>query len=436
MSAVKFEISGRVSDQSSSKAVISTGLGFLDHMIDQIRSHGQFDIKVSVDADGYASESENKHDMKFVNRFAELDQTAVMSLVGELIGGGLRRIYDSVNVNNVDKTYTFSCPLDESLVEVSIQMLPSPATHGELKRVTLAPYGTTGSKKTGRLKIGQTSTFAFETFFASVAREGKMVLTLDKIRGKNAHHIVESSFKAFSRCMRNVVDNSSSNFPGLTLVPTPIRVATTNRSTKETKISVAVALDGKGTGQVATGLDTMDTIVNTIQSTSGISISVDCSGDLWIDDHHSSEDVAIAIGQVLKVSLGDKGGLNRMWSAVGTQGDVKVECVMDLSNRPHFEHDLCWEVKEEEMVGDLSVEMMDHVFDSIVMNAGMTVHFRALAPACASKTCAPSETPPTFGARELMLAAAKAFGQCLQMTVAVDARRAGKTASSKGTLSV
>lgn len=101
--------------------------------------------------------------------------------------------------------------------------------------------------------------------------------------------------------------------------------------------------------------------------------------------------------------------------------DAKVEVVMDLSNRPCLTHDLDLSLHDEEKVDDISIEMIEHVFDSLVMNGQMTVH---IVQVQAGK------------AGELTTATARAFGKALGRCIAVDPRRAGATASSKGTLSV
>ena len=94
------------------------------------------------------------------------------------------------------------------------------------------------------------------------------------------------------------------------------------RCTKETSILVHALLDGgeNGSVKVDTGIKTMDDFVSILAKEACISMEVKCKGDLYVDDHHTSEDVAIAIGQVMNTALGTKAGLNRMWCAVGTYG--------------------------------------------------------------------------------------------------------------------
>jgi imidazoleglycerol-phosphate dehydratase len=156
-----------------------------------------------------------------------------------------------------------------------------------------------------------------------------------------------------------------------------------------------------------------------IQREAGVALNIAATGDLWIDDRHTAEDVSIAVGQALNKALGTKKGCNRMGSAMSTEGEATVECVMDLSNRPYLGYGL---ELESDKVGDLSVEMVEHMFMSLTFNGQMTVHL--------------VEHARGADEAEVATAAAKAFGKCLRQCAAIDPRRAGSVASSKGTLSV
>lgn len=152
--------------------------------------------------------------------------------------------------------------------------------------------------------------------------------------------------------------------------------------------------------------------------------------NLPIMQHHTAEDVSIAIGQCLTQALGTKAGLNRMWVSEAQCEKAKVEVTMDLSNRPCLRHNLHDSLGIQECVDSdatssrcpLSCEMMEHVLDSLVMNGRMTVHV--------------VEKQPGATLQETIMCTAKAFGKALRVCAMVDQRRAGQTASSKGTLSV
>jgi imidazoleglycerol-phosphate dehydratase len=389
----------------------------------------------------------------------------MVGLVGSALGKELNKI---VHADSNPRSSRFCCPLDEALVECILTKHSNGAAEGKLTAFTLPPYGKYPAS-TGRTKIGHLLTSTVETFFQSLAKQSGLDISLIKIRGDNGHHVVESAFKAFSRALRNLIDGTDTNNyssvefkkmwgessdsyrDGLELG----REGKVERCTKETSILVRAYLDGLKNGHgvdVNTGIQTMDDFVSILAKEACISMEVKCKGDLYVDDHHTSEDVSIAIGQVINSALGTKAGLNRMWCAVGTYGgefisfviihtvmqlnlgvivfpssqlaDAEVEVTMDLSNRPCITHNLSLSSNpnNEEYAGDLSIEMLDHVLDSLVINSKFTVHF--------------VEKKVGKDVKETALAAACAYGRALRMCVAVDPRRAGKTASSKGTLSV
>lgn len=209
------------------------------------------------------------------------------------------------------------------------------------------------------------------------------------------------------------------------------------RTTKETSISVHVLLNGCSTDtSVETGTPFLDEFYTVLANEANMTLNIKCKGDLWVDDHHTAEDVSIAIGQCLTQALGSKAGLNRMWLSEASKGtDASVEVTMDLSNRPYFEHNLhetlgrqeyvdCENGKTADNVALLSCEMFEHCLDSLVMNGRMTVHV------------VQKEANESSSVADVALCTAMAFGRALRVCSMVDQRRAGTTASSKGTLSV
>lgn len=407
-----------VLDLAKSAHKISTGVGFFDHMLDQLNSHAQIGVAVTVS--GEASDSKNRH-------ADEKIQENLMKLVGNALGEKIKELLP----NNGSSQSRFCCPLDEALVEC---LLSTGGSKGTLS-FDLAPYGI--FPKTGRTKIGQMMTAPLISFFDSLASASGLSISLKKVRGENGHHIVESAFKAFSRALRNLIDGTdttcgeASTFSGNMATMWGDgsqssnegkglgRSGKSSRSTKETSIDVEVGLDGGSQGvQIETGIQTLNDFYDNLARQAGMSLNVQCRGDTWVDDHHSSEDVSIAIGKVLNDALGTKAGLNRMWCATAQRGDAIVEVTMDLSNRPCLTSNLS--LGQCEYVGDMSVEMLDHTLDSLVMNGQMTVH---IVEICSGDIM------------DLALATGIAFGRALKLCSAVDPRRAGATASSKGTLS-
>jgi imidazoleglycerol-phosphate dehydratase len=172
-------------------------------------------------------------------------------------------------------------------------------------------------------------------------------------------------------------------------------------------------------------------------ATQYMSTNITCrDGDLHIDEHHSVEDVAITLGQVLHKTLGTKAGLNRMWCATAQRNQETVEVVLDLSNRPMLCcHNLNLPMTAPEMVGDLPVELVPHFLESLIVQAHLTCHICRIQHDTNDTTAAPTTTDREASTRDLLYCIATALGTALRYCCMVDSRRAGATASSKGTLS-
>ena len=304
-------------------------------MIDQLNSHAQIGVSVTVAKEGETIPCNDDHSFEVVNRYADEDQTDIMAVVGATLGVELHKL----RYPDGSRTSRFCCPLDEALVECILTKDASREQGcGKLVNFTLPPYGKYPANK-GRAKIGTMKTEHLGTFFSNLAQSSGVDISLTKIRGDNGHHVVESAFKAFSRALRNLIDGTNTNdyasaeyekmwglksnsyTAGLELC----REGKLERSTKETSILVHVLFNGLAKGpddsiQVNTGIRTVDQFVSILAKEAVISIEAKCKGDLYVDDHHTSEDVAIALGQVLNIAFGTKAGLNRMWCAVGAYG--------------------------------------------------------------------------------------------------------------------
>ncbi len=396
-----------VINEAKASIPIRTGIGFFDHMLDQWNSHAQVGVGVVV-------EEAMSH-----NHFATGNQIELSELIGTALGAAMR---ESLQVSSTESR--FCCPLDEALVECRLKKTPTTTTTGKLVTYQLAPYGIYPTGK-GRSQIGHWETAAIEHFWSALAQSAKLELSFIKIRGTNGHHIVESSFKAFSRALRQALDApttfgplSQNDLASIALG----REGKVERSTKETSISVQLLLNGSTDTSVATGIPLLDDFVSVFCQHAQIACRIHCEGDLWVDDHHTAEDVTIAIGQCLTDALGTKAGLNRMGVARAEVNGAIVEVTMDLSNRPYMGHNLHATLGKEEFVDGMSCEMIEHMLDSLVMNGRMTVHI--------------VEEQAGATVRDTILATAQALGQAMHVCAMVDQRRAGQTASSKGTLSV
>jgi len=142
------------------------------------------------------------------------------------------------------------------------------------------------------------------------------------------------------------------------------------RKTKETDITVELKLYGEGKSIIDTGVGFFDHMLESFSKHALIDLNVNCKGDTHIDDHHSVEDVGIAIGQALKSAIYPVSKVERFGSAAIVMDETCVECDLDLSNRPF----LIYEVDVEGKVGNFDVELAEEFFRAIVFNSGLTAH--------------------------------------------------------------
>ena len=152
----------------------------------------------------------------------------------------------------------------------------------------------------------------------------------------------------------------------------PNRRATIDRKTKETDIRVAVDLDKESPIHVTTGLGFFDHMLEQIAKHGGFSLELTCKGDLHIDEHHTVEDCALALGQALKAALGDKRGIHR-YGFVLPMDEALVQVAIDLSGRPYF----VFEGKfGRDSVGQLPTELVPHFFRSLAETLGAAINIK------------------------------------------------------------
>jgi len=208
---------------------------------------------------------------------------------------------------------------------------------------------------------------------------------------------------------------------GLTLVITgatkevPRRVAEVSRATRETDIFLRLDLDGNGDSQIETGVGFFDHMLTHIARHGLLGLDVRAVGDLQVDDHHTVEDVGIALGQALREAVGDKNGMVRYGDATIPMDEALILCALDFSGRGALHFDVAF---PDTRIGNFATELVEEFFHAVAQNAGMTLHLRLIAGR---------------NAHHIAEAAFKAFGRALQTAVRRDARIVG-VPSTKGVL--
>ena len=153
------------------------------------------------------------------------------------------------------------------------------------------------------------------------------------------------------------------------LVDAP-RTATVRRKTNETDIEVTVDLDATSKPEIASGLGFFDHMLEQLGTQGGFGLRLRCAGDLHIDEHHTVEDCALALGQAFREALGNKRGIAR-YGFVLPMDEAQASATLDLSGRPYFAFEGTF---AREQVGDLPTELVPHFFHSLCQSAGITLH--------------------------------------------------------------
>ena len=194
------------------------------------------------------------------------------------------------------------------------------------------------------------------------------------------------------------------------------RRATVSRKTKETAITASDDLDGTGAYEVATGVGFLDHMIEQLARHSLIDITLKADGDLHIDQHHTTEDSGIALGQAIAKALGEKKGIARYGSAYLPMDETLTRVALDVSGRPF----LVWKVEfTRGKIGDMDTELFREWFQAFAQHAGLTLHVETL-----------------YGENSHHIAETcyKALARALRQAISLDPRQEGRVPSTKGQL--
>lgn len=154
------------------------------------------------------------------------------------------------------------------------------------------------------------------------------------------------------------------------------RTATISRKTRETDITLTLELDGSGRSDISTGIGFLDHMLATLSRFSRFDLTLRCVGDLHIDDHHTAEDCALALGAALDVALSDRRGIERFGHAYAPLDESLARAVVDLSGRPHPKVALGF---VRETLGNIATENITHFFQSLAISGRMALHVEVLS---------------------------------------------------------
>lgn len=195
-----------------------------------------------------------------------------------------------------------------------------------------------------------------------------------------------------------------------------MRTASVQRTTKETDISITVNLDGTGEYQVSTGIGFLDHMIEQLSRHSLIDISMQVKGDLHVDQHHTVEDSALALGEAMAKAWGDKRGITRYGEAHAPMDETLTRCILDISGRPHC----VWNSGfSQPRLGEMDTEMISHWYQSFAQAGGITLHVETI-----------------YGDNNHHIAESmfKALARALRQALTIDPRKSDSIPSTKGVL--
>ena len=195
-----------------------------------------------------------------------------------------------------------------------------------------------------------------------------------------------------------------------------MRKSAVKRTTKETDVTVAINLDGSGIASISTGIGFLDHMLDLLARHSRVDITVKASGDLHIDQHHTTEDIGIALGQAVKQALGDMTGITRYADVHMPMDEALTRVAIDISGRPFLVFRAGF---NRDKIGAFDTELVNEWFQAFAMNAGITLHIETL-----------------YGSNDHHISEScfKGLARALRAAVAIDPRANNEVPSTKGSL--
>lgn len=195
-----------------------------------------------------------------------------------------------------------------------------------------------------------------------------------------------------------------------------MRTAEINRKTNETDIRLKIDLDGTGKSVIQSGVGFLDHMLTLFARHGRFDLTLNCDGDTYVDDHHSVEDIGIALGQAFNQALGDKRGIIRYGSFILPMDESLILTAVDISGRAHLNYDLHIPTQK---VGTFDTELTEEFFLGFVRNANLTLHIKQLEGK---------------NSHHIIEGAFKSFGRSMKQAVAVDVQFKDEIPSTKGVL--
>ena len=195
-----------------------------------------------------------------------------------------------------------------------------------------------------------------------------------------------------------------------------MRSAVLERQTSETQIKFSLDIDGSGTSEISSGIGFLDHMLTLFAKHSGFNLEVSCTGDTYVDDHHSCEDIGIVLGSALREALGDKRGISRYGDIILPMDEALILCACDVSGRSCLVFDADFPT---EKIGSFDTELVQEFFEAFTRSSGITLHIRKLSGA---------------NSHHIAEGIFKAFARCLAKACGIDEKRKDEIPSTKGVI--